>query len=213
MDGSITGNGRGTTAAGGILTTAMTPTVLCVSGSAKMATSASRSLVDAGAALIRPHVSVTVLDLATQPLPHYAGYLPQDHPDESVRELKGLVEQADALVLGIPCYWGMPAGTLINFIDLVCGPTYDLERPDTAFTGTGIGVLLVGADDTSAEQAIGPVTTMVKALGASVVGEPLLVANPRGGLKPNLTQELNRLFLTVAQHAVRARIARSRDDH
>lgn len=194
------------------MTNAIAPTVLCVSGSAKVAKSASRSLVNAGAELIRPHVAVTVLDLATQPLPHYAGYLPQEHPDEVVRELRAHVDEADALVLGIPCYWGMPAGPLINFIDLVCGPAYDLDRLDTPFTGTGVGVLLVGADDASAEQAIAPVTTMVSALGASLIGEPLVVANPRGGLKPNLEQELSRLFLTVAQHAVRTRIARSRSD-
>lgn len=195
------------------MTSAAVPTVLCVSGSVKVATSASRSLVNAGAELICRHVAVTVLDLSTHPLPHYAGHRPNAHPDNSVREVANLVAKADALVLGIPCYWGMPAGPLINFIDLVCGPAYDLDRPDTPFTGTGVGVVLVGADESSAEQAVAPVITMVESLGASLIGAPLLVANPRAGVRPDLDQDLSRLFLTVAQHAVRARIARSRDGH
>lgn len=193
------------------MTSAAVPTVVCVSGSVKATKSASRSLVNAGAEFIRPHVNVTVLDLAAHPLPHYAGHLPKDHPDAAVREVATLIASADALVLGIPCYWGMPAGPLINFVDLVCGPAYDLRRPDTPFTGTGVGVVLVGADDASAEQAVTPVVNMVKTLGASLIGEPLLVANPRGGLRPDLDQDLSRLFLTVAQHAVRARIVRSSD--
>nr|WP_221221199.1 MULTISPECIES: NAD(P)H-dependent oxidoreductase [unclassified Mycolicibacterium] len=184
---------------------------MCVSGSTKASKSATRALMRIGSDLLIDHVRVTTLDLSSLQLPIYAGHPPKENPNAAVGVALSQVSLADAVVFGIPCYWGLPAGPFINFIDLMCGPAYDLPTERTAFSGLPVGVLLVGADPESAILARKPVEKMLSMIGADLVDEPLLVANPRHNPNAAIIRDVSRLFVETAKLAA-VRYARRRRD-
>ncbi|MDA0167661.1 NAD(P)H-dependent oxidoreductase [Solirubrobacter taibaiensis] len=174
-------------------------TVLGVSPSLKPApTSGGRSaafslLSFALKALEGARVDVALLNLRDVPLPFFDGRLPTQRDDEGLQVALRCVERAGGLFIAVPAYWSGVSGVFKNFIDTLCGPAYDLPDPvTTVFTGKPVALLVVGADEASAEAGAREAPRIVESAGARVVSVPVSVANPRRGFAdaPELSRRL-----------------------
>jgi NAD(P)H-dependent FMN reductase len=126
---------------------------------------------------------VSLLDLRTTPPPFFDGRVPADRDDENLRFVWECVDRAGGLLIAVPAYWAGVSGVFKNFVDALCGPAYDLPHPaTTVFADKPVAVLVVGADDASARAGAREAPRILASTGATVVGPPVAVANPRGGL-------------------------------
>ena len=143
--------------------------------------SATRALLTVALEAVRqvtPHVRI--LDLREQQLPFFDGRQSCEYDDPVVERVWSEVNQAGSLLLSVPCYWAGVSGVFKNFIDVLCGPAYDFrDGTTTVFAGKPIGCLVVGADVASAEAGVAQVQQILLSTGARLVGEPVVVANPR----------------------------------
>jgi len=145
--------------------------------------SAARSLLAHTLSTLRTaYPNVSLLDLHDHPVPFFDGRLPQEHDDASLKFVLACVERAGALLLSVPAYWSGVSGVFKNFVDVLCGPAYDMEgRIETAFSEKPIGLLIVGAEGVSARAGAEQAWQIMQSVGASLVGEPVVVSNPRSG--------------------------------
>lgn len=170
--------------------------------------SATRSLLTYSLGAIRAvYPDVALLDLRDHPPPFFDGRLPHESEDATLEFLWSGVDRAGALLLSVPAYWSGVSGVFKNFVDVLCGPAYDLEgEGGTVFTGKPVGAIVVGADDASARIGGIQVQVILRSTGATLVGEPVVVANPRSRAieATSLAHELVALGGELAQHAYRA---------
>ena len=123
---------------------------------------------------------VALLDLRDHRLPFFDGRAGREYGDPELDLVSACVERAGTLLLGVPAYWCGVSGVFKNLIDTLCGAAYDLPRPRrTILTDKPVGLLVVGADDESGAVAATEVIAILVSTGATVVGEPTVVANPR----------------------------------
>jgi NAD(P)H-dependent FMN reductase len=147
---------------------------------------------------------ISLLDLRDHPPPFFDGRMPPDYEDPALEFVWSSVGRAGALLLAVPAYWSGVSGVFKNFVDVLCGPTYDLkDGASTVFEDKPVGLLIVGADDASAPAGAIQAQEIMRSTGAQLIGRPVVVANPRtGGLEEaGLTHELIALSAELARHA------------
>lgn len=147
---------------------------------------------------------VFLLDLRNHPLPFFDGRLPDEHEDSALRFVWSCVDRAGALLIAVPAYWCGISGVFKNFVDVLCGPIYDLEETaQTVFMSKPVGLLIVGADDASAQAGLAQAQQIMGCTGAQLIGQPVVVSNPRAsGIDERmLSRELIALGAELARHA------------
>ena len=184
-------------------------TLLGVSASMKPAPgqatrSAVRSLLAfALQGVARVHPDVRLLDLREHPFPLFDGRMPSalEHPEVDLA--LACLARAGGILLAVPAYWSGVSGVFKNFVDVCCGPAYDMEGPArTVFVGKPTGLLVVGADEASAREGAADAERILTSVGARLVAPALRLANPRAleGDSRSLAGDL----LAVAAAVVRA---------
>ncbi len=154
--------------------------------------------------LANVYPEVALLDLRDHPPPSFDGRMPHDYDDPVLQLLWPCVDRAGALLLAVPAYWSGVSGVFKNFVDVLCGPAYDLECPSvTVFSNKPVGLLVVGAEEASTRAGADQARMTLLATGARLVGQPVLVADPRS--RPMqielVSRELAALAGELAQHA------------
>lgn len=176
--------------------------ILAISASLKPEPSASRALLEqavAGFTAIYPHIEM--LDLYDRDLPFFDGKDPTRNA--AVCSILDEVESSAGLLMAVPCYWHSVSGVFKNFIDVLSGAAYDLDFPRTVFDGKPVALIIVGADSESAEFGRLDAERVLKAVGAVVIGEPIVVANPRRATIPASTPaQITRLLGLLAKEIV-----------
>ena len=147
------------------------------------ARSAARSLLSyALENLTIAYPKVFSLDLRDWPLPLFDGRLPGELGDPNVKFLTSCIERAGGLLISIPGYWCGVSGVFKNFIDVLCGPTYDMgESICTPLSGKPVGVIVVGADLESTRAATLQSASILLSTGAQLVGDVVSISDPRRG--------------------------------
>jgi NAD(P)H-dependent FMN reductase len=141
-------------------------------------------------------LDVALLDLRTAPLPLFDGHTPAQRRDENLHFALRCIERAGGIMLAVPAYWAGVSGVFKNFVDVLCGPAYDLPDPtSTVFNGKPVALLVVGADEASARAGAREAPRIMASTGAQLVGSPVCVANPRTGLSD--PRELSRQLLLL----------------
>ncbi len=180
------------------------PAILAVSTSMKTTSSASRSLLYEGARTLgSTYPAVVTIDLATQEVPLFRGQQLADHP------VAAAFEGASGVLFAVPCYWNSVSGVFKNLLDVLCGPAYDLAEATTPLSGKVVGIVVVGADDASAQQGHVDARRILKSTGARVLDRAVVIGNPRRELPASGVQR--ELTLLVAELA-KAVLAGGRDD-
>jgi NAD(P)H-dependent FMN reductase len=166
--------------------------------------SAARSLLVSTLDLLsRAYPHVSLLDLRERPLPFFDGRMPLATNSAEVGFAWTCVDRAGALLLSVPAYWSGVSGVFKNFVDTLCGPAYDMEGPvTTVFSGKPVGLLIVGADAESTRAGGEDAWRILESTGAEVLGEPVLVSNPRRGIDPSVTRSLVELAGSLGQRVV-----------
>ena len=138
-----------------------------------------RILVDIAAKIAPIYAKIHVMDLRELSLPNFMG-AQVDKLDDSVQKVAQAVERAGALLFAVPGYWSGVSASFKNFIELLCGPTYDQQPPfKTIFYAKPIGCLVVGADDQSTNCAGQQAPYIFEAIGAMPFSDPILLSDPR----------------------------------
>lgn len=113
--------------------------ILSFAGSARRE-SVNRRLLGAAAKLT--DAEVTVVDLASYPMPLYAGDLEEaDRMPDSVKKFKALMNEHQGVLLACPEYNGSITPLLKNVIDWSSRPATEEEPPLAAFRGKVAGLL------------------------------------------------------------------------
>ena len=169
--------------------------------------SATRSLLkyslDAVGAL---YPNTYLLDLRDYKLPFFDGRMPHEYQSSDLDVVRSCLDRAGALLFSVAAYWCGVSGVFKNFVDLLCGPAYDLEGDlQTVFSNKPVGLLVVGADPASSECGVVHARQIMASTGAVIVAEPVAIANPRAGNLDAevLSSELVVLGAQLAQHAIR----------
>ena len=163
--------------------------------------SATRSLVEE--TLINQigavYCNVHVLDLRETPVPFFQGLLPEKIDDPHFQRAYQELDSCGAVLFAIPAYWAGVSGVFKNFIDVVCGPVYDfVEGRKTVFQGKPAGILVVAADEASAEPAAVQASTTLRMAGALLIGNPVTVVNPRNHPEKLAAANIQLLELHIA---------------
>lgn len=168
--------------------------------------SATRSVLQAAlGALARTYPHTFLLDLRDRPPPLFDGRMPEDRPEPEVRFSLECVRRAGALLLSVPAYWSDVSGVFKNFVDVLCGPAYDLPDPkDTPFSGKLVGAIVIGADEPSTIAGVEQTRAILESVGARFVAEPIAIANPRLGVarEKELWDEVITLAVSLARETV-----------
>ena len=134
-------------------------------------------------ALAAARADVALLDLRSTPPPFFDGRVLAQRTHDYLHFAVACVDRAGGLLISVPAYWAGVSGVFKNFIDVLCGPAYDLPDPvTTVFTGKPVALLVVGADEESARAGAREAPRIMASTGARLVGSPVAVANPRSGL-------------------------------
>lgn len=147
--------------------------------------SAARSVLNIALnALASTYPNTFVLDLRDHPPPLFDGRMPDDRPEPDLRFSLECVRRSGALLLSIPAYWSGVSGVFKNFVDVLCGPAYDLaDTSDTPFAGKPVGAIVLGADEASTAAGARQAREILEHAGARFVAEPISIANPRMGVE------------------------------
>lgn len=163
--------------------------------------SAAQALVSfALDALAAAGADVALVELHEHPVPFFDGRMPHEYASAELDFLGNRIGSAGALLMAVPGYWSGVSGVWKNCIDTLCGPLYDLPGSGpTVFGGKPVSLVVVGADDASAVAAAAQASAVMASTGARLVGAPVVVANPRGGIvgARNLSAELLELALAL----------------
>ena len=123
---------------------------------------------------------IGLLCMREHPLPFFDGRLPEAVPNNSISSVLKALERSNSLLVSVPCYWGAVSGVFKNFIDVTCGPAYEMGAAwRTVFHGKKVGLFIVGADENSAQQGTAQAQQIFQSVGAKVVGAPVVLVNPR----------------------------------
>jgi NAD(P)H-dependent FMN reductase len=172
--------------------------------------SASRALLEEGLRLLEGvYPNVASLDLDGVNIPPFAGRNPRTLESPGVQRFLNAVDESAGLLISVPCYWSSVSGVFKNFVDVLCGAAYDLPDSQTVFSGKRVGLIVVGADEESAAQGHLDARRILGSVGASVIEDALVIANPRMLVPIRSTHaELTRLVGILAKSVLMgARVA------
>jgi len=144
--------------------------------------SATRSVLGgAFATLAKIYPSLAIVDLRQSPVPLFDGRGPQEHNDPSVIAIHDTFARSGALYFAIPAYWRAVSGSFKNLIELMSGANYDGSPAATVFHEKPVGFFVIGADRQSAIAGAEQARGIFEAVGARLVGTPI-VAGTQDGL-------------------------------
>ncbi|HEX9942105.1 MAG TPA: NAD(P)H-dependent oxidoreductase [Thermoanaerobaculia bacterium] len=174
--------------------------------------SAARSLLIHALDLVADvYPEVSLLDLRDHPPPLFDGRMPEENDDPIVQLLASCIERAGALLISVPAYWSGVSGVFKNLVDVLCGPAYDMQGPTaTVFSSKPVGFLVIGAETASAQAGAEQTRAILLATGARLVGNPVIVADPRRHRDDMsaVSNGLAALAGELAQNAYRAAVRR-----
>ncbi|GAC1344596.1 MAG: NADPH-dependent FMN reductase [Candidatus Dormibacteria bacterium] len=145
---------------------------------------------------------VTVQLLLLHDIPHFNEDLESPGPPRSVARLRGLVADADAVVIATPEYNGGITGALKDSVDWLSRP-----RDAVALRGKPVATLSASPGGHGAIWAQEALRSSLQLLGAQLVGPPLSISQvhlrvagsgPDGELKAEVGLVLDRLAAAVA---------------
>lgn len=139
-------------------------------------------------------VEVASLDLRDLDLPFYDGRVAEDYDHEQLRDTVHAIKRAEHIVLSVPAYWRSAASGVINLIDLVGGPLYDLPQSDTVLSEQTVHLVVVGAQYSDAVYAASQLHNAFSALGATVAPDDVLVGNIREAEQAQKKEIVRRLY-------------------
>lgn len=174
--------------------------------------SATRSMLVYCLDAIRPvYPNVALLDLRDLTIPFFDGRLPYEYGDRGVNLMTSCIRRASSLLLSVPAYWSGVSGVFKNMIDVLCGPVYEMQNDiNTVFKGKHVGLLIIGADDVSAEVGSVQACQIMQSTGAIIVGKPLIIRDPRSTSQN--TKELSSEIVALGgELARRAHLSGRRD--
>jgi NAD(P)H-dependent FMN reductase len=142
--------------------------------------SAAREYLRAALDGLAGYERVGWLDLRQYPFPHFDGRAPEQLENENVSRICKTIDNADRLLVSVPCYWGGVSGVFKNFVDCLCGASYDLDDGHpTVFYQKKLALFVIGADERSATQGEIQARSIFQAVGAIVMEQSVVMANPR----------------------------------
>lgn len=148
------------------------------------------------------YADVRLLDLRAHPLPLFDGRPPDDVANAEVALVHTCLQRAGGVLFGVPAYWSGVSGVFKNLVDVTCGPAYDLPEPvRTVFTGKPVGLLIVGADATSASDGARNAEQIMVSTGARVIGRPVILSNPRRATEADFSASLCDLLVLASELA------------
>lgn len=170
--------------------------------------SAARSILCTALDMVATvYPDTSLLDLRDHPPPFFDGRMPEKYDDASLQFIRESIERAGALLLSVPAYWSSVSGVFKNFIDVACGPVYDMgDSFTTIFTNKFVGLIVVGADDDSAHAGADQACRIMLSTGARLAGNPIVIGNPRA-LGPAIDGVLQEVIATgadLAKHILQA---------
>lgn len=160
--------------------------VLLICGSRKPAPgrespSAARTMLHAvGAGLESTGADIELLDVRDLDVPLFDGRSHEDYGSPDLERLAATVARSEVVVLSVPAYWGGASGVVKNLLDLLGGAAYD-AKPDRALPLAGkiVALVVVGADDVSAHQALSAMRVTIGEMGGWTAPRAVVVGNPR----------------------------------
>ncbi len=166
--------------------------------------SAVRSLLSYSLAHVKTvYPDVSLLDLREQRLPFFDGRMPQEINDASLRFVWSCIDRSGGLLLSVPAYWSGVSGVFKNFIDVLCGPVYAMrDEINTVFNNKPTGLLVVGADESSAQLGLQQAVQIMSCVGSRLVGDPVVISNPQ--LLNNDMERLSCELITLGAELARS---------
>lgn len=176
-------------------------TIIGVCGSIKPAPgydskSAARSFMSyALNSLNQVYENIVIIDLRDYAIPLFSGQTISELNDSSLNQINDALNKCGAVLFAIPVYWSGVSGVFKNFIDVFCGPSYDLPngRDSTIFFKKHCGLIVISADYESATWGCENAIKIVNSIGMKQVDDPVLIANPRQN-NYNATTTSNKLI-------------------
>lgn len=121
-----------------------------------------------------------LIDLRGFELPFFDGRTLVEYKNRDLDYLYDVIDKSCLIVLSVPSYWGGPSGVVKNFLDLLGGPKYrDQANQESPFKNKIVGLLIVGDDDVSSQNAYTDMRTILSALEAWTLPKNLVIGNPR----------------------------------
>lgn len=113
------------------------------------------------------------------------------------------LEKADLIIPIIPCYWGAPISTYINFINVCGGTEYDRGNIGNMMKNKLFLPLYVGANEEDAIKSTEYNAYVSQKLGFNILYNELYIGNTR-----NLTVRENKLFMARINKIINLLISR-----
>lgn len=121
-----------------------------------------------------------LIDLRGVDLPFFDGRSIDEYKNRDLNYAYNLINKSSLIVFSVPSYWGGPSGVVKNFLDLLGGPKYrDQANQESPFKNKIVGLLIVGDDDASSQNAHTNMRTILNALGAWTLPNNVVIGNPR----------------------------------
>jgi NAD(P)H-dependent FMN reductase len=106
--------------------------------------------------------------------------MPHDNANPNLQIALKATSSAGGLLITVPAYWSCVSASFKNLIEVLCGPAFDLDDPSrTLFAGKFVGLVIVGADNSSTEMATLQAERILRAVGARIVEPSVQLTDPR----------------------------------
>lgn len=118
------------------------------------------------------------IDLRDLDLPFFDGRFLEEYNNTELTKIYAEIVLSKIIILSVPAYWNGVSGVLKNLIDLLGGPKYkDKEKQKSPFIDKHVGLLIVGDEVSSAENAYTSMLVIVNSLGAWTFPKNVVVGN------------------------------------
>lgn len=119
-----------------------------------------------------------LIDLRDLELPFFDGRFLEEYNNTELAKIYAEIVLSKIIVFSVPAYWGGVSGVLKNLIDLLGGPKYrDKEKQKSPFMDKHVGLLIVGDEVLSAENAYTSMRVILNSLGAWTFPKNVVVGN------------------------------------
>lgn len=120
-----------------------------------------------------------IIDLREKELPFFDGRFIEEYKNKDLSQIYNLIKKSPVIVMSIPAYWSGPSGVVKNCLDLLGGPKYkNQQNQESPFKNKIVGLLIVGDDDRSSQNAYTFILTTLNALGAWITPKNIVIGNP-----------------------------------
>jgi|SRR5579862_943129 len=150
--------------------------IVAFAGSTR-ADSYNKKLVNEAAAIAREMgAQVTVIDLKDYPMPLYdADYEAKQGMPESVKRLRALMIQSDALIIASPEYNASIPALLKNTLDWVSRSEQGGSARGDAFKGKKIAIMSASPGKRGGKRALVHLRTIIEDIGGTVIPEEVSI--------------------------------------